>query len=157
MKFVTIIHRRLREGKTFDDYRKAWFHATGFGAPTTMYTVVNAFDPRELISVAVGGNEEGGFEEMESKMRSILQIDLRERNASPLDDIVEENIVRHWGLVISEDDFSASGALTYVPPSVGGKPSDYTDFVKWSGQLAGLLAQAGRERDALAEERKNWK
>jgi hypothetical protein len=165
----------------------------------------------------VGGNEEGGFEEMESKMRSILQIDLRERNASPLDDIVEENIVRHWGLVISEDDFSASGALTYVPPSVGGKPSDYTDFVKWSGQLArlshrsskrngeegrgcekddqgrrrrtravrrggrpsltkqarpypplqpkagekaglaGLLAQAGRERDALAEERKNWK
>jgi len=33
MKFITIIHRRLREGKTFDDYRKAWFHATGFGAP----------------------------------------------------------------------------------------------------------------------------
>jgi hypothetical protein len=48
MKFITIIHRRLREGKTFDDYRKAWFHTTGFGAPTTMYTVVNAFDPGSL-------------------------------------------------------------------------------------------------------------
>jgi len=45
VKSVTIIHRRLREGKTFDDHRKAWFHTTGFGAPTTMYTVVNAFDP----------------------------------------------------------------------------------------------------------------
>lgn len=32
MKFVAIIHRRLREGKTFEDYRRAWFHATGFGA-----------------------------------------------------------------------------------------------------------------------------
>lgn len=157
MKFVTIIHRRLREGKTFDDYRKAWFHATGFGAPTTMYTVVNAFDPRELISVAVGGDEDGGFEEMESKMRSILQIDLKERNASPLDDIVEENIVRHFGLVISEDDFSSPGQLTCVPPSVGGKPSDYADYVKWSGQLAGLIAAAGRQRDALTEERKKRK
>ena len=68
MKFITIIHRRLREGKTFDDYRKAWFHATGFGAPTTMYTVVNAFDPRELISVAVGGDDTADFREMKSKM-----------------------------------------------------------------------------------------
>ena len=153
MKFITIIHRRLREGKTFDDYRKAWFHATGFGGPTTMYTVVNTFDPRELISVAVGGGGGGDFEEMKSKMKSILNIDLKERNASPLDDIVEESIVRHFGLVIAEDDFSPAGPLQYVVPSVDGVKTDYGDFVKMSSELAQLIAAAAKRRDHLTEER----
>jgi len=155
MKFVTIIHRRLREGKTFDDYRKAWFHASGFGAPTTMYTVVNTFDPREIISVSVGGGESGEtFEDMKSRMKSILDIDVRERNLSPLDDIVEETIVRHFGLVLAEDDFSPAGHLEYVPPRVDGKPSDYGEFVKMSAELASLIGEAAQKRDTLTQERK---
>ena len=154
MKFITIIHRRLREGKTFDDYRKAWFHASGFGAPTTMYTVVNAFDPREIVSVAVGGGDGGSFEEMKSKMKSILDIDVKERNASPLDDIVEESIVRHFGLVIAEDDFSPAGPLQYVTPSVDGEDTDYDAFVRMSAELAQLIAEASGRRDKLTEERK---
>jgi hypothetical protein len=154
MKFITIIHRRLREGKTFDDYRKAWFHARGFGAPTTMYTVVNAFDPKEIISVAIGGGGGGSFEEMKSKMKSILDIDVRERDKSPLDDIVEESIVRHFGLVIAEDDFSPAGALEYVAPSVDGEHTDYGEFVKMSAELAQLIAEATGRRDRLTEERK---
>ena len=154
MKFITIIHRRLREGKTFDDYRKAWFHASGFGAPTTMYTVVNAFDPKEIISVAIGGGGGGSFEEMKSKMKSILDIDVRERDKSPLDDIVEESIVRHFGLVIAEDDFSPAGALEYVAPSVDGEHTDYGEFVNMSAELAQLIADAARRRDRLTEERK---
>ena len=154
MKFITIIHRRLREGKTFEDYRKAWFHTTGFGAPTTMYTVINAFDPKEIISVAVGGGGDGTFEEMKSKMKSILDIDVKERNASPLDDIVEESIVRHFGLVIAEDDFSPAGLLEYVTPSVDGEHTDYGEFVKMSAELAQLIAEAVGRRDRLTEERK---
>ena len=157
MKFITIIHRRLKEGKTFDDYRKAWFHATGFGAPTTMYTVVNAFDPRELISVAVGGDDTGDFREMKSKMQSILDIDLKERNASPLDDIVEEKIVRHFGLVIAQDDFSSAGELQYVPPNVAGVTSDYHAFVQMSEELSQLIGAAANKRDQLTEERKKRK
>ncbi len=153
MKFIAIIHRRLREGKTFNDYRKAWFHASGFGAPTTMYTVVNAFDPREIISVAVGGGG-GTFGEMKSKMKSILNIDVKERNASPLDDIVEETIVRHFGLVIAEDDFSPAGPLKYVAPGVDGEQTDYDEYVKMSTELAQLIADAARRRDELTEERK---
>jgi hypothetical protein len=153
MKFITIIHRRLREGKTFEDFRKAWFHATGFDAPTTMYTVVNAFDPREMISVAVGGGTRD-FEEMKPKMKSILDIDLKERNASPLDDIVEESIARHFGLVIAEDDFSPAGPLKYVGPSVDGEQTNYGEFVKMSAELAQLIAEAAEKRDSLTEERK---
>jgi hypothetical protein len=154
MKFMTIIHRRLREGKTFYDYRKAWFHASGFGAPTTMYTVVNAFDPKEIISVAVGGAGGGAFEDMKSKMKSILDIDIKERQASPLDDIVEESIVRHFGLVIAEDDFSPAGPLEYVAPSVDGEHTDYGEFVKMSAELAQLIAEAAGRRDRLTEERR---
>jgi hypothetical protein len=154
MKFITVIHRRLREGKTFDDYRKAWFHASGFGAPTTMYTVVNAFDPKEIISVAVGGGGGGTFEGMKSKMKSILDIDVRERDASPLDDIVEESIARHFGLVIAEDDFSSAGPLEYVIPSVDGEHTDYDEFVKMSGEVAQLIVEAAEKRDRLTEKRK---
>ncbi len=154
MKFIAIIHRRLREGKTFDDYRKAWFHTSGFGALTTMYTVLNAFDPKEIISVAIGSGGGGTFEEMKSKMKSILDIDVKERNASPLDDIVEESIVRHFGLVIAEDDFSPAGHLEYVTPSVDGEHTDYGAFVKMSAELAQLIAEAAGRRDRLAEERK---
>jgi len=157
MKFIAIIHRRLREGKTFDDYRKAWFHASGFGAPTTMYTVVNAFDPKEIISVAVGGGAGGTFEEMKSRMKPILDIDVKERNASPLDDIVEESIVRHFGLVIAEDDFSPAGPLEYKAPSVGGEHTDYGEFVEMSSELAQLIAEAAAKRDKLTEERKKNK
>jgi hypothetical protein len=31
MTTVSILTRRLREGKTYEDFRKAWFHTTGFG------------------------------------------------------------------------------------------------------------------------------
>lgn len=119
-----------------------------------MYTVVNAFDPRELISVAVGIEGGGDFEEMKSKMKSILDIDLKERNASPLDDIVEEPIARHFGLVIAEDDFSPAGALQYVAPTVDGYRTDYGEFLKMSAELAELIAEAARKRDRLTEERK---
>jgi len=47
MRLVALIYRRLREGKTFDDYRKAWYHTHGFGAPTRMYTVKTASIPEK--------------------------------------------------------------------------------------------------------------
>lgn len=49
MKFkgVAIISRTLREGKSFDDYCKAWYHTHGFCVPTIMLTVVNLRDPSE--------------------------------------------------------------------------------------------------------------
>jgi len=31
MMMVSIIIRRLKKGKTYEDFRKAWYHTTGFG------------------------------------------------------------------------------------------------------------------------------
>ncbi len=43
MMVVSIIKRRLKEGKTYDDFRKAWYHTTGFGTTSKLYTMINAF------------------------------------------------------------------------------------------------------------------
>ncbi len=38
VKGMAMITRTLRQGKTFDDYRKAWYHNNSFGLPTQMLT-----------------------------------------------------------------------------------------------------------------------
>ena len=51
MKVISIITRRLKDGKTYEDFRKAWFHTIGFGTSSKLYTSINAFDQREIIVI----------------------------------------------------------------------------------------------------------
>lgn len=46
---VAILSRRLKEGKTYEDFRKAWYHTVGFGTANRMLTVINTLYPRETI------------------------------------------------------------------------------------------------------------
>ncbi len=140
MKFVAMIYRRLREGKTFDDYRKAWYHTHGFGAPTKMYTVVNVIDPREIISIGI-------IETNLEQMPSLFQIDVAERLANPLDDVVEQQIVRYFGVVVSEDDFSAAGLLQYQPPTVDGKEVKFSEIEGTLSAITDMIARASQDRD----------
>jgi hypothetical protein len=119
-----------------------------------MYSVINAFDPKEIISVTVGGGDGSGFWEMKAKMRSILEVDVAERNASPLDDSVAEPIVRHFGFVIAEHYFSPAGPLQYVHAHVDGEHTDYDDSKKMSAEPAKLIDKAAARRDKLTEERR---
>lgn len=50
---VAILRRRLREGRTYDDFREAWYHGVGFGTPNRMLTALNVADPREVIVIAL--------------------------------------------------------------------------------------------------------
>ncbi|MGZ8892188.1 MAG: ROK family protein [Halobacteriota archaeon] len=119
---VSIITRRLKEGKTYEDFRKAWFHTVGFGTASTLYTVINAFDPREIIVI--------GFVEMDAgdDPMAILRIDVKERRENPLDAVIEPEIGREFGILVAEDDFSAAGALEYRPPSVKGEETDLIEI-----------------------------
>lgn len=85
MKFVATITRTLKVGKTYDAYRKAWFHTNGFGIPATMYTVVNAFNPREIISIGILDGDQ-------QQLFNALTIDVKDRLANPLDDVIEKTI-----------------------------------------------------------------
>lgn len=141
MKFVAMVTRTLKEGKTFDDYRHAWFHSNGFGVPTAMYTVVNAFNPREIISIGIVDAEL-------AEMGELLSIDVKDRLANPLDDVIETSITRTFGLVAAIDDFSAAGALQYVEPSVDGVPTDYAQLENTFAAIASLITEASAARDS---------
>jgi len=152
---VSILTRRLKEGKTYEDFRKAWFHTTGFGvsgkvaegSSNQMYSLVNVFDPREIIVLGFGTGTLAQLEEA-------LNIDVKFRGANPLDDVVEPEIGRKFCTLVAEDDFSAIGDIAYKPAEIGGKVTDMAEFEKNLKAIAALFATASQERDALTEERK---
>lgn len=141
IKGVAMITRTLREGKTFDDYREAWYHTHGFGLPTRMLTVVNLHNPREIVSI--------GIMELDDieQLRPALRIDIEERLANPLDDVVEDEIIRKYGIIASEDDFSPAGEILPEPMTIDGEEITYSDIEKVMGTAAEMFTAAATERD----------
>ncbi len=117
MVVVAIVRRRLREGKSYEDFREAWFHKTGFGASNRMYSCLNVADPREVITIAL-------TEASPENAERLIDVDAAERAGNPLDDIVEPRIGRTFAILVAEDDFSAAGQIPYRPASVGGRTTD---------------------------------
>ena len=152
---VSIITRRLKEGKTYEDFRKAWFHSTGFGiagaggnGKNTMYSMVNIFDPREIIVI-------GFSTATPAVMEEALKIEVKFRGENPLDDVIEPSVGRTFALLIAEDDFGAVGEIPFTPAAVGGKATNMAVFEKNLQAIASLFAAAAKKRDAINEERKN--
>jgi hypothetical protein len=148
MMSVAIVKRRLKEGKTYDDFRKAWYHTTGFGTKNKMYSLINAFDEREIIVI--------GFTELPTETEDILdglRIDVKERLDNPLDEIIEPEIERDFGILVSEDDFSAEGSIDYKKPAVDGKEVDVREVVNGLLEFKQALGQASAERDAAKKPR----
>lgn len=48
---VAVFRRRLRPGKTFEDFQTAWEAERGFGVPTRVFSAVSLTDPEEILSV----------------------------------------------------------------------------------------------------------
>jgi hypothetical protein len=139
---VVILKRRLREGRTYEDFRKAWYHTVGFGSPNKMLTLLNVADPREVIVIGIGLTETtleqaSGFGPIETK----------ERKENPLDDFIEPEIDRTFGILVSEDDFSGSGPIPYRPATVNGRETDMTEVAKNLSEVAKLLAQLQRKTE----------
>jgi hypothetical protein len=155
---VSIITRRLREGKTYEDFRRAWFHTTGFGVRSgdggqgsnRMFTLINMFDPREVIVIGFATATPDLVEEA-------LKTEVKFRGDNPLDEVIEPGIGRTFGALVAEDNFSAAGDIPYTPPAIAGKETDMGEFSENLKTLAGLFAAASKQRDAINEARKNMK
>ena len=131
---VAVLKRRLREGKSYEDFRRAWFHGQGFGTPNQMLTFLNVADPREVIVIAM---TEATLEDAER----LIAADAAERAASPLDEVIEPGIERTFGILVAEDDFSASGPIQYQPASVGGQETDLDEVQHAIDAARALLAR----------------
>lgn len=141
MWWISILTRRLREGRTYEDFRRAWFHTVGFGSPAKLYTAVNVSDPREIIVVAMGEIPPG------QDPMALLRVDVKERLEHPLEGVIEPEIGRTFGILIAEDDFSPAGEIEYHPASIGGKPTDLQEVAQGLDIARKLIAQAMEERD----------
>jgi hypothetical protein len=141
MMVISILTRRLRSGKTYEDFRKAWYHSVGYGSPAKLYSAINAFDQREIIVVGLGEIGPG-----QDPMK-ILHTEVRERLDHPLDAVVEPKVGRTFGIVVSEDDFSPSGKMEFKPASVGGRETDFEEVAQGLELARKLISQASAERD----------
>lgn len=151
---VSIITRRLKEGKSYEDFRKAWYHSTGFGirgegksrSGNRMFTLLNIFDPREIIVI---GFNTTTMDELEKA----LGIEVAFRESNPLDAVIEPEIGRRFCTLIAEDDFSAAGEIPYRPALIAGKETDIPKAGKNRQAIAALFAAAAAKRDAINEAR----
>ena len=148
---VSIVKRRLKEGKTYEDFRKAWHHTIGFGLENetkkpkppfgNLYTIINVFDPREIIVIGFG-------QEMSEKtLEAVLNIDVKDRLENPLDDVIEPEIGRSFGILVSEDDFSPYGKLEYKNPSIDGLETDLTKCDEMLNLVRREIERASAKRD----------
>lgn len=152
---AAILTRRLKEGKTYEDFRKAWFHTTGFGVPGLdaegsgfkLLTFINMFDPREIIVIGFGAATL-------EQLKAALDIDVEVRGKNPLDDVIEPEIGRTFAAQVAEDDFSAVGNIAYTPPMIGGVETDMKEFYDMLATMQEIYAAAGKKRDEINKARK---
>ena len=151
MLVVAILKRRIKQGKTYQDFRKAWFHTVGYGTNMKMYSAINAFDPQEVIVIGLGEIKPG-----QDPMK-LLQIEVKERLDHPLEAVIEPEIDRTFGIVVAEDDFSPSGKIEYKPPSVNGKETDFEQIAQGLAIAKQLIEKGSKERDEAKKEREKNK
>ena len=136
---VSIVRRTLREGKTYEDFRRAWFHTVGFGTGTKMFSAINVANPREVIIIAM-------IDVNAQNASGLLATDAKERAAHPLGDVIEPKIDRTFGILVAEDDFSRAEQLGYQPPSVRGVATSMDDVaqaLEFAASLLGDFIQEG--------------
>ena len=59
---ISVLTRRLKEGKDYSDFRAAWLPDKGFGVPTRVFSAVSAEDPREVVTIGFTDIEFGDAE-----------------------------------------------------------------------------------------------
>lgn len=154
VRTVSILTRRLKEGKSYEDFRRAWFHTTGFAVKgkdpgsgkAQLLTFINIFDPREIIVL--------GFATTTlEQLKDALDIDVKVRGENPLDNVIEPAIGRSFALQVADDDFSAAGDIPYSPAAIDGKKTDMAEIAEDIRKLAAIYAAAAEKRDAATEAR----
>ena len=99
---VAVFRRRLKAGKSFEDFKQAWEAEQGFGAPTRVFNAVNLADDREVLSI--------GFVavEPEALPAGIARVGAQEqRRHSRIDDVIESTELRAMYRLATEHDLSS--------------------------------------------------
>jgi hypothetical protein len=98
---IAILTRRLREGMTYEDFRRAWLPDQGFGFPTRVVSAQRVDDEREIVTI---GFSQLSQAEAEAQMQRIgPQEQVRHER---IDAVVEPEMTRHFYVQVADDDFT---------------------------------------------------
>lgn len=98
---ISVLTRRLREGKTLEDFRAAWHREGGFGVPTRVVTGQGLEDPREIVTI--------GFTDIQlDETEAFLQRTAPEeaRGHERIADVIEPAMVRAFYVQVDDDNLS---------------------------------------------------
>jgi hypothetical protein len=98
---ISVLIRRLREGKTYEDFREAWLPDQGFGFPTRVVSAQRVDDEREVITIGFSELDEA---EAEAQLQRIGPQE--QRRHERIDAVVEPEMTRRFYVQVAEDDFT---------------------------------------------------
>ena len=101
MIVIAVLTRRLRDGKSYEDFRKAWLPEQGFGFPTRVVSAQRVDDDREIITIGFSQLDE---DEAEAQLRRIGPQE--QRRHEKIDEVIEPNMTRRFYVQVADDDFT---------------------------------------------------
>ncbi|MEM8744129.1 MAG: hypothetical protein AAGF14_05790 [Pseudomonadota bacterium] len=97
----SVFLRRLKPGKSYEDFRKAWEPDVGFGVPTRVINARSLDDPSQIISI--------GFVETEaSDLPALVErvADSEARRHERIAHVIEATTLRGMFEILDDDDLS---------------------------------------------------
>ena len=98
---ISILMRRLREGKTLEDFREAWQREGGFGVPTRVITGQGLEDSRDVVTI--------GFTDIElDEIEAFLERTAPEeaRRHERIAEVIEPEMTRAFYVQVADDDLT---------------------------------------------------
>lgn len=100
---VSIFRRRLKEGRTFEDFKAAWEADEGFGVPARVFSAVSLEDPRDVLTVGFVGVEP---EDLATGLER--KADQESVRHDRINEVIESTELKALYAVASEHDFTAT-------------------------------------------------
>lgn len=96
---ITVLVRRLREGRTYEDFRAAWEPESGLGVPTRVVTGQRVDDEREIVTIGLIDLDRADAE----ALLTHVQPD-QDRRHDRIEEVIEPEIVRAFYVGIGDDE-----------------------------------------------------
>ncbi|HEX6311730.1 MAG TPA: hypothetical protein VF152_08890 [Acidimicrobiia bacterium] len=113
--FVSLLARRLRPGKTYDDFLRAWYPDKGFGVRMRgPFLARNLEDDREILTV--GLIDLSGRDELLDGMAGVAAQEATRHDR--IDEVIESTTLRGIYEVTAEFDFSTDESVSRGRPDI---------------------------------------
>jgi hypothetical protein len=113
--FGVVFVRKLREGKTYADFRDAWYPEAGFGTPSRILSGPGVVDPTEIVTI---GFVDAAPDDLTNLGEQIAAAEATRHDR--IAEVIESTEIRIVFEIAGDDDFT--GAPRPVPSEVRGFP-----------------------------------